>query len=39
VSGTGGCDLVISNADAQGMRDMSKNLSFLEQCRVLIVVD
>ena len=38
-SGTGGCDLVISNADAQGMRDMSKNLSFLEQCRVLIVVD
>jgi hypothetical protein len=39
VSGTAGCDLVISNADAQGMRDMSKNLSFLEQCRVLIVVD
>lgn len=39
VSGSGGCDLVISNADAQGMRDMSKNLSFLEQCRVLIVVD
>jgi hypothetical protein len=38
-SGSGGCDLVISNADAQGMRDMSKNLSFLEQCRVLIVVD
>ncbi len=38
-SGTGGCDIVISNADAQGMRDMSKNLSFLEQCRVLIVVD
>ena len=39
VSGTGGCDLVISNADAQGMKDMSKNLSFLEQCRVLILVD
>ncbi|KPK88780.1 MAG: hypothetical protein AMJ94_14130 [Deltaproteobacteria bacterium SM23_61] len=39
VSGTGGCDLVIRNADAQEMRDMSKNLSFLEQCRVLIVVD
>ncbi len=38
-SGTAGCDLVISNNDAQGMRDMSKNLSFLEQCRVLIVVD
>jgi hypothetical protein len=39
VAGTGGCDLVISNTAAQGMRDMSKNLSFLEQCRVLIVVD
>jgi hypothetical protein len=39
VAGTGGCDLVIRNTDAQGMRDMSKNLSFLEQCRVLIVVD
>ena len=38
-SGDGGCDIVISNADAQGMRDMCKNLSFLEQCRVLIVVD
>jgi hypothetical protein len=39
VSGAAGCDLVIGNADAQGMRDMSKNLSFLEQCRVLILVD
>ena len=39
LSGNGGCDLVVSNVDAQGMRDMSKNLSFLEQCRVLIVVD
>ncbi|HSR13954.1 MAG TPA: LPP20 family lipoprotein [Thermodesulfobacteriota bacterium] len=38
-SGSAGCDLVISNADAAGMRDMSKNLSFLEQCRVLILVD
>jgi len=39
VSGTGNSDLVISNADAQGLRDMTKNLSFLEQCRVLVVVD
>ena len=39
ISGTGGSDLVISNADARGLKDMSKNLSFLEQCRVLIVVD
>jgi len=30
---------VIGNADAQGLRDMTKNLSFLEQCRVLVVVD
>lgn len=39
VTGPGSTDLVISNADAQGLRDMSRNLSFLEQCRVLIVVD
>jgi len=39
VTGAGSSDLVISNADAQGLRDMSKNLSFLEQCRVLVVVD
>lgn len=38
-SGAGSSDLVISNADAQGLKDMSKNLSFLEQCRVLVVVD
>jgi len=39
VAGTGGSDFVIGNQDAQGLRDMSKNLSFLEQCRVLVVVD
>jgi len=39
ISGSGESDLVISNADAQGLKDMSKNLSFLEQCRVLVVVD
>ncbi len=38
-SGTGGSDLIIANSDAQGLRDMSKNLSFLKQCRVLVVVD
>jgi hypothetical protein len=38
-SGASGSDMVISNADAQNLRDMSKNLSFLEQCRVLVVVD
>lgn len=38
-AGPGNTDLVISNADAQVLRDTSRNLSFLEQCRVLIVVD
>lgn len=38
-TGSGGSDIVISNADAAGLRDVSKNLSFLEQTRVLIVVD
>lgn len=37
--GAGGSDIVISNADAAGLRDVSKNLSFLEQTRVLVVVD
>ncbi len=39
VSGMGNSNLVITNTDAQGLRDMTKNLSFLEQCRVLVVVD
>lgn len=39
VTGTGGSDIVISSADAQGLRDLTKNLSFLEQCRALAVVD
>ena len=39
LSGAAGSDFVISNADAQGLRDASKNLSFMEQCRVLVVVD
>ncbi len=38
-TGAGSSDMVISNTDSQGLRDMSKNLSFLEQCRVLVVVD
>ncbi|MBI4745545.1 MAG: LPP20 family lipoprotein [Deltaproteobacteria bacterium] len=38
-TGSGGSDIVISNADAAGLRDVSKNLSFLEQTRVLVVVD
>ncbi len=38
-TGSGGSDIVISNEDSQSLRDTSKNLSFLEQCRVMIVVD
>jgi hypothetical protein len=38
-TGAGGSDIVISNTDAEGLRDASKNLSFLEQTRVIIVVD
>ena len=33
------CDIVISNTDAAKLRDMSANLSFLKQCRVVIVLD
>lgn len=38
-TGAGSSDIVISNIDAAGLRDASKNLSFLEQTRVIIVVD
>lgn len=38
-TGSGSSDIVISNTEAAGLRDASKNLSFLEQTRVLIVVD
>ncbi|MBI5063546.1 MAG: hypothetical protein HZB87_08830 [Desulfatitalea sp.] len=33
------CDIVISNADADRLRDASANLGFLKQCRVIIVLD
>jgi len=32
-------DIVISNADAEKLHSMSQNLSFLEKCRVIVVVD
>jgi hypothetical protein len=38
-TGKSRCDLVVNSADAKGLRDMTRNLSFLEQCRVIIVVD
>ncbi|MBU0993420.1 MAG: LPP20 family lipoprotein [Proteobacteria bacterium] len=38
-SGAGNSDIVISNADSAVIRNTSENLSFLKQCRVMIVVD
>ncbi|MGD9022357.1 MAG: LPP20 family lipoprotein [Deltaproteobacteria bacterium] len=37
--GPGRSDLVISSADADRIRGASENLSFLKQCRVMIVLD
>jgi hypothetical protein len=39
VSGEGRVDTVISNADAAALQSASQNLSMLEKCRVIIIVD
>ncbi len=39
VSGDGRVDTVISNADAATLQSASQNLSMLEKCRVIILVD
>jgi len=39
VSGDGRVDTVISNADAAMLQGVSQNLSMLEKCRVIILVD
>lgn len=39
VSGDGRVDMVISNADAAALQSASQNLSMLEKCRVIILVD
>lgn len=39
VSGDGRVDTVISNADAAMLHNASQNLSMLEKCRVIILVD
>jgi hypothetical protein len=39
VSGDARVDLVISNADAVSLHSASQNLSMLEKCRVIILVD
>ena len=37
--GPGRADIVISNADADKIRGVSENLTFLKKCRVMIVLD
>lgn len=37
--GSGNSNVVISSSDATMLRDSSRNLSFLSQCRVMFVVD
>jgi hypothetical protein len=37
--GPGKCDIVISNADAAKILSSSENLSFLQKCRVMVVLD
>ncbi len=39
LSGDSRVDMVISNADAATLHGMSQNLSFLEKCRVVVLVD
>jgi hypothetical protein len=39
VSGDGRVDMVISNADAATLQNASQNLSMLEKCRVIVLVD
>lgn len=38
-SGPARCDIAISNADAQSIKASAENLSFLQKCRVMIVLD
>jgi len=39
VSGKNQTDIVISNSDAQLIRNAAANLNFLEQCKVMIILD
>jgi hypothetical protein len=39
VSGDGRVDMVISNADAATIQNVTQNLSMLEKCRVIVLVD
>lgn len=37
--GPGKCDIVLSNADAAKVRASAENMSYLQKCRVMIVLD
>ena len=39
VTGDGRVDMVIANADAAMLHSVAQNLSFLEKCRVIVLVD
>jgi len=39
VSGTNQSDVVISNADASNIQAAGKNLNFMEQCKVMFILD
>jgi hypothetical protein len=38
-TGTNSCDVVVSNTDAQRILAAAKNLNFMEQCKVMIILD
>lgn len=38
-SGAGKSDLIISNVDAQQIRDSAENMTFMKKCRVMVVLD
>lgn len=39
VEGTNKTDVVISNADAAGIQSAAKNMNFMEQCKVMFILD
>ena len=38
-SGTNSTDIVISNTDAQNVLSAARNLNFMEQCKVMVILD
>ena len=39
VSGSANCDIVISDSDANRLSSAAENLTFLQKCRVMVVLD